>query len=118
MVPHILCGFSENASGLVHLLYQIDGCLEAIGSVVINWKTSKNISCSTSATENKNRALFKAAKRCHQPRMFLQQLDPLFAIPTIIFIKFIAKLFEPTIIFEDNKGACDCIQAYKVTSNV
>ena len=40
-VAHSLCGFSDNTSSTQHYLHQIDGCCELIGTVVIDWKTSK-----------------------------------------------------------------------------
>ena len=50
-VPHSLCRFSNNSSGAITALHQIDGSCEMIGSVVIDWKTSKNVSCGTSMTD-------------------------------------------------------------------
>ena len=117
-IPHVLCGFSDNASGPVHSLHQIDGCCKLLGSTVIDWKTSKNDSCGTSMTDNEIRALFRAAKRCRKSRVFLQQIGIHLPKPTILYNDIHSKLAEPTIIFEDNKGACDCIQAHRVTTNL
>ena len=117
-MPHTLCGFSDNASGPAQSIHQIDGCCKLIGSVVIDWKTSKNFSCGTSMTDNEIRALFREAKRCRKTRLFLQQIGILLPSGTPIFNHIKHEILAPMILIEDNKGACDCINAYKVTTNL
>ena len=117
-IPHCLCGFVDTAPGSRFDRHQIDGFIELIGTVSVGWGVSKNVSCATSMTDAEIRAYFREAKRIKKIRLLLQQLGHHLHRPSTIHTSMSIHSSQPTCIFEDNKGARDCISAGRITSNL
>ena len=71
---------------------------------IVSWKATKQLSVATSTTDAETRSLFSGLRRIHTFRLFLRHLG--FPIPS------------PTIIFEDNKGTTDIVNAGRLTPRV
>ena len=68
--------------------------------------------------DNELRVLFREGKRCRKMRIFLQQIGTKSNLATHLCTPMKPLFSHPTTIYEDNKGAADCINTYKVTSNL
>ena len=89
-----------------------------MGCTAISWKTTKQISCSTSATEAETRAYYLESKRIRERRTLLQQIGIRLKNATPIISNFADIFNSPTPIFEDNKGTRDMLDAQQTTSNL
>ena len=119
IVPHCLCGHVDSSfSPFKENRHSIEAYIETIGTTAVDWKTTKQLICATSASDSETRAFYSATKRIKRHRIFLQQIG--IAIPSAspIFNNFKSAVAQPTTIFEDNKGTVDMIRAERVTSNL
>ena len=118
-VPHCLCGHVDSSFAPdKNDRHSISGCVETIGTTAVSWKTTKQISCATSATDSETRAYYLEAKRIKKHRSLIQQIGLSIPNPTPIVSSLQHNYNSPTPIFEDNKGTRDMIDAMKVTSNL
>ena len=85
--------------------------------MAIDWKTKKQTSCATSATDAETRQYYTASKRIIRLRNFLQQIGVVLAEPSPINASFKSSYELPTPVFEDNKGTRDMLAAGRVISN-
>lgn len=118
-VPHCLCGHVDSSfAPYKENRHSITGCIETLGCTAISWKTTKQLSCSTSATEAETRAYYLGAKRVRKLRNIIHQMGIRLRDASPILANFDANYNSPTPIFEDNKGTRDMLQAQQVTSNL
>lgn len=118
-VPHCLCGHVDSSfAPFKENRHSVTGCIETLGSTAISWKTTKQISCTTSATEAETRAYYFEANRIKKCRILLEQLVFYLRDATPILPNFEVNFNSPTPIFEDNKGTRDMFAAQQVTSNL
>ena len=118
-VPHCLCGHVDSSfAPFKENRHSITGCIETLGSTAVSWKTTKQISCATSATEAETRAYYFSCKRVRRHRNLLQQLGIRLHGATPVLANFDANFTSPTPIFEDNKGTRDMLNAEQTTSNL
>ena len=118
-VPHCLCGHVDSSfAPYKEHRHSITGCIETLGCTAISWKTTKQISYSTSATEAETRAYYLEAKRIRKLRNILQQIGIRLRNASPIIPSFELNLKSPTPIFEDNKGTRDMLNAEQLTSNL
>lgn len=115
-VPHCLCGHVDSSfAPFKEHRHSITGCIETLGCTAISWKTTKQISCSTSATEAETRAYYLESKRIRERRTLLQQIGIRLKDATPILTSFSDIFNSPTPIFEDNKGTRDMLAAQQTT---
>ena len=118
-VPHCLCGHVDSSfAPFKDNRHSVTGCVETLGCTAVSWKTSKQLSCATSATEAETRAYYLSAKRIRKLRNILQQIGIQLREATPILTNFETNYNRPTPIFEDNKGTRDMLAAQQVTSNL
>ena len=118
-VPHCLCGHVDSSfAPEKSIRHSITGCVETIGTTAVSWKTTKQVSCATSATDAETRAFYLEAKRIKKHRSLMQQIGLSIKNPTPVLSALENNYNSPTPIFEDNKGTRDMIEAGKVTSNM
>ena len=118
-VPHCLRGHVDSSfAPFQENRHSITGCIETLGSTAISWKTTKQISCATFATEAETRAYYFACKRVRRHRNLLQQLGIRLRGATPMMANFETNLNNPTPIFEDNKGTRDMLNAEQITTNL
>ena len=116
-VPHCLCGHVDSSFAPdKNDRHSISGCVETIGTTAVSWKTTKQTSCATSATDAETRAFYLEAKRIKKHRSRMQQIGLSIPNPTPIVLALENNYNSPTPIFEDNKGTRDMIDANKITS--
>ena len=118
-IPHCLCGhvdisFAPNKE----FRHSIGGHVETLNAVAIDWKTSKQSSCATSATDAETRQYYTSAKRTMRIRQFLRQIGLALPSASPILPSFRLNYELPSPIFEDNKGTRDMLAAGRVTSNL
>ena len=119
IIPHCLCGRVDSSyAPHKESRHSITACIETIGTTAVGWRVTKQLSCTTSATDAETRAYYLESKRMKQLRSFLQQRGILFQTPSPISTALSAGLDIPSPIYEDNKGCRDMIEANKVTSNL
>lgn len=118
-VPHCLCGHVD-ISFAPHKedRHSVGGHLETLNGVSVDWKTQKQMSCATSATDAETRQYYTAAKRIIRLRNFLRQIGVLLPSSSPITPSFKLNYELPTPVFEDNKGTRDMLAAGRVTSNL
>ena len=118
-IPHCLCGHAD-ISFAPHKdrRYSVGGHVETMNTVAIDWRTMKQLSCATSATDAETRQYYSAAKRIVRIRNFLRQIGISLPHSSPILPSFKLNYNLPTPIFEDNKGTRDMLAARKVTSNL
>ena len=118
-VPHCLCGHVDSSFAQdKDDRHSISGRVETIGTTAVSWKTTKQTSCATSATDAETRAFYLEAKRIKKHRSLMQQIGLSIPDPTPIVSALENNYNSPTPIFEDNKGTRDMIHANKITSNL
>ena len=118
-VPHCLCGHVDSSfAPFKESRHSITGCIETLGSTAIGWKTTKQLSCSTSATEAETRAYYLETKRIRKLRTTMQQIGVRLRDASPILASFVTNFNSPTPIFEDNKGTRDMLDAQQTTSNL
>ena len=118
-VPHCLCGHVDSSfAPFKENRHSITGCIETLGYTAISWKTTKQLSCATSATEAETRAYYLEVKRIRKYRNLMQQIGIRIKEATPILNKFVANFNSPTPIFEDNKGTRDMLNTNQLTSGL
>ena len=71
-VPHCLCGHVDSSFAPDKAnRHSISGCVETIGTTAVSWKTTRQISCATSATDAETRAFYLEAKRIKKHRTLM-----------------------------------------------
>ena len=118
-IPHCLCGhvdisFAPNKEQR----HSIGGHVETMNATATDWKTMKQLTCATSATDAETRQYYEATKRIVRIRSFLRQIGVTIPNSSPVFSSFKLNYELPTSIFEDNKGTRDMLAAGKVTSNL
>ena len=118
-IPHCLCchvdiSFAPHAENR----HSVGGHVETLNCVAVDWKTTKQMTCATSATDAETRQYYNAAKRAVRIRNFLRQIGVKLPQASQIFPSFKLNYEMPTPIYEDNKGTRDMLAAGKVTSNL
>lgn len=118
-IPHCLCGHVDiSFAPHKEQRHSVGGHVETLNAVAIDWKTEKQLSCATSATDAETRQYYSAAKRIVRIRNFMRQIGILFPHASPISSSFKLNYTLPTPVFEDNKGTRDMIAAGRVTSNL
>ena len=118
-VPHCLCGHVDSSfAPFKESRHSVTGCIETLGTTAIGWKTTKQLSCSTSATEAETRAYYLEAKIIRKLRTTMQQIGLRLRDATPVIPSFETNFNSPTPIFEDNKGTRDMLNAEQLTSNL
>ena len=118
-IPHCYCCHVD-MSFAPHKTFRhsVGGHVETILGVAIAWKTMKQTSCATSATDGETRQYYEAAKRAVRMRNLFSQIGLTIPTASPIFPSFSLNYKLPTCIFEDNKRTRDMLAAGKVTSNL
>jgi len=118
-IPHCLCGHVD-ISFAPHKEHRhsVGGHVETLNGVAIDWRTIKQTSCATSATDAETRQYYDAAKRTLRIRQFLRQIGLALPKASPILPSFALNYTMPSPVFEDNKGTRDMLAAGKVTSNL
>jgi len=98
--------------------YSVGGHVETLNGVAIDWRTMKQTSCATSATDAETRQYYDAAKRTIRIRSFLRQIGMSIPSASPVLPSFALSYEMPSPVFEDNKGTRDMLAAGKVTSNL
>ena len=118
-IPHCLCGHVD-ISFAPHREHRhsVGGHVETLNCVAVDWRTMKQTSCATSATDAETRQYYDAAKRILRLRQFLRQIGLSIPDASPILPSFQLNYDQPSPIFEDNKGTRDMLAGGKVTSNL
>jgi len=118
-IPHCLCGHVDiSFAPYKEFRHSVGGHVETLNCVAIDWRTMKQTSCATSATDAETRQYYDAAKRTLRIRQFLRQIGLALPHASPILPSFRLNYEMPSPIFEDNKGTRDMLAAGKVTSNL
>jgi len=118
-IHHCLCchvdiSFAPHAENR----HSVGGHVETLHCVAVDWKTTKQLSCATSACDAETRQYYNAAKRAVRIRNFLRQIGVAIPRASPVYPSFSLNYSMPTPIFEDNKGTRDMLAAGKVTANL
>jgi len=118
-VPHCLCGHVDiSFAPYKEFRHSVGGHVETLNGVAVDWRTMKQLSCATSATDAETRQYYDAAKRTLRIRNFLRQIGLSIPKASPILPSFQLNYLMPSPIFEDNKGTRDMLAAGKVTTNL
>jgi len=118
-LPHCLCGHVDiSFAPYKEFRHSVGGHVETLNGVAIDWRTMKQTSCATSATDAETRQYYDAAKRTLRIRNFLRQIGLTLPQASPVLPSFQLNYTLPSPIFEDNKGTRDMLAAGKVTSNL
>jgi len=118
-IPHCLCGHVDiSFAPYKEFRHSVGGHVETLNCVAIDWRTMKQTSCATSATDAETRQYYDAAKRTLRIRQFLRQIGLSLPHASPVLPSFRLNYEMPSPIFEDNKGTRDMLAAGKVTSNL
>jgi len=118
-LPHCLCGHVDiSFAPYKEFRHSVGGHVETLNGVAVDWRTMKQTSCATSATDAETRQYYDAAKRTLRIRNFLRQIGLTLPQASPVLPSFQLNYTLPTPIFEDNKGTRDMLAAGKVTSNL
>ena len=72
IVPHCLCSHVDSSfAPFQDNRHSISGHVENIGTVAVGWKTTKQVTCATWASDAKTQACFLEGRRTLKKRMFL-----------------------------------------------
>ena len=117
-VPHALCQFVD-ASYAPQVLnrHSLSGHIDLIGTVSVDWKCHKLVTCADSSTNAETQTYFNSGCCMEIKHCFLQQIGQLLLKPSHLFTSLRTCYDKPTQIFEDNKGTIDMCAAEWVTSN-
>ena len=118
-VPHCLCGHVDiSFAPYKEFRHSVGGHVETLNGVAVDWRTMKQTSCATSATDAETRQYYDAAKRTLRIRSFLRQIGMSIPKASPVLPSFKLSYMMPTPVFEDNKGTRDMLAAGKVTPNL
>ena len=118
-IPHCLCGHVDiSFAPYKEFRHSVGGHVETLNCVAVDWRTMKQTSCATSATDAETRQYYDAAKRTLRIRNFMRQIGVTLPTASPVLPSFKLNYDMPSPIFEDNKGTRDMLAAGKVTSNL
>ena len=81
-VPHCLCSHVDSSFVPHANRHSVSGHVKTIGTVDIDWKTEKQVTCASSSSNSKVRSHYSGEKHTIKKRQFLQQLSLLLLQPT------------------------------------
>jgi len=118
-IPHCLCGHMDiSFAPFKGFRHSVGGQVETLNRVAVDWRTMKQSSCATSATDAETRQYYDAAKQTLRIRNFLRQIGLTMPKASPVLPSFALNYELPSPIFEDNKGTRDMLAAGNVTSNL
>jgi hypothetical protein len=117
-VPHCLCSHVDSSFAPHEDRHSVSGHVETIGTVAIDWKTEKQVTCASSSSDSEVRSYYSGGKRTIKKRRFLQQIGLLLHKPTPLLTTLTTAHTQPTTVFEDNSGTSMMFNSGRVTSNL